>query len=49
MLEADLKMYQVAEKLGIVDVSLSRKLRYEMPESEKQRVLQAIEELNNNK
>ena len=39
----------LAEKLGIVDVSLSRKLRYEMPESEKQRVLQAIEELNNNK
>lgn len=49
MLEAGLKMYQVAEKLGIVDVSLSRKLRYEMSGSEKQKVLQAIEELKKNK
>lgn len=49
MIEADLKMCQVADKLGMYDVNFSRKLRYELSDSEKQRVLQAIEELKQGK
>lgn len=43
--EANLKFYQVARKLNITRPSFSRKLRYKLSQKEKDRVLQAIEEL----
>lgn len=45
IIEAELKHYQVAKKLRIHKYSLSRKLRYELSEKEKDRILKAIEEL----
>ena len=39
---AGVKYWQVAEKLGIYDGNFSRKLRKELSEAEKDRVLQAI-------
>lgn len=45
MIQANLRQYEVAHKLGILENNFSKKLRYEMPEKEKIRVLQAIEEL----
>lgn len=38
-------LWQIADKLGIYDTALSRKLRYELPEDEKQRILDIITEL----
>lgn len=48
ILQAGLKNWQVANKLGIYEESFSRKLRYELSKEEKQRVLQAIKELKEN-
>ena len=39
------RLWQVAERLGIRDNNLSRKLRHELPDSEKIQVLQIIAEL----
>ena len=39
------RYWQVAERYGCSDGSFSRKLRRELPESEKQRVLAAIKSL----
>lgn len=47
MIQANIKQYQVADKLGIAEHNFSRKMRYEISEKEKARVLQAIEELKN--
>lgn len=49
ILQANLKHYQIANKLGIQEESFSRKLRYELAESEKFKVLNAIEELKKEK
>ncbi len=43
--EKDIKKYQVAEKLGINWVTLSRWLQTEMSDDKKARVLAAIDEL----
>ena len=43
---ANVKLWQVAEVLGIADCSLSRKLRRELPETEKQHILDIIYELS---
>lgn len=40
-----IKQYMVAESLGITETSMSRKLRKELPETEKNRILSVIEEL----
>ena len=45
MIQANVKQYQVADILGIAEHNFSRKMRYEMSEKEKTRVLQAIKEL----
>lgn len=39
---AGVKYWRVAERLGIADTTFSRKLRRELPQAEKDRVLQAI-------
>ncbi len=42
---ANLRNWQVAAKLGINDGNFSRKLRFELSKTEKQRVFQIIKEL----
>lgn len=43
--EHGVKLWQVAEALGMADSSLSRKLRRELPEADKRRMLAIIIEL----
>ena len=38
-------LWEIADKIGIADSSFSRKLRYELPQDEKQRIFSAIEEI----
>ncbi len=40
-----IKQYQLAERLGIFDTALSRKLRHELPEDEKSHILAIIDEM----
>lgn len=39
------RLWQVAEALGIQDSALSRKMRYELQQGEKEKILAIIEEL----
>ena len=43
--EVKVLQWQVADKLGVSEMTLVRKLRYELPEAEKQKIFQIIEEL----
>jgi len=43
---AGVKLWQVADALGIADCSLSRKLRKELPQEEKDRIFGIIRELS---
>jgi len=45
---AGIKLWQIAEALGIADCSLSRKLRRELPVEEKQRIFAIISDLAKN-
>lgn len=38
-------LYEIAHKLNINDGNLSRKLRFELPEEEKQKIFAIIEEI----
>lgn len=40
------KLWQIAEALGIADCSLSRKLRRELPAQEKEKIFGIIRELS---
>lgn len=42
---AGVRLWQIAERLGITDGNLSRKLRREFSAADKEKVLQIIEEL----
>ena len=42
---AGVKLWQIAEALGIADCSLSRKLRRELPAEEKEKIFGIIERL----
>ncbi len=42
---AGVRQWQVAEALGMLDSSFSRKLRRELPDAEKARVLEVIRQL----
>ena len=42
---AGVKLWQIAEALGIADCSLSRKLRRELPPEEKKKIFSIIQEL----
>lgn len=49
--KSNVKLWRIADYLGITDGNFSRKLRKELPEAEKQKILTAIDELareNNN-
>lgn len=41
-----IRLWQIAEKLGVNDGNFSRKLRRELPEEEQRRILGIIEELS---
>lgn len=43
--ETKVMQWQVADKLGISEMTLVRKLRYELPEAEKQKIFSVIEEI----
>lgn len=43
--EKGVKLWQVADRLGIADFTLSRKLRYELSQEEKTRIFAIIKEL----
>lgn len=42
---AGVKLWQIAEALGIADCSLSRKLRKELPDDEKEKIFSIIDRL----
>lgn len=39
-------LWQVADSLGICDMTLTRKLRHELPEEEKTKIFEIINELS---
>lgn len=43
---AGLKLWEVAQEIGLADSSFSRKLRQELPLAEKERVFAAIDRLS---
>lgn len=43
--KSDIKLWQIAEKLGIWDATLSKKLRKELPQEEKEKIIGIIAEL----
>lgn len=43
--ESGVKMWQLAERLGIHEGTFSRKLRHELPEEEKNKILALIDEI----
>ena len=49
MMKANIKLYQVADAMGIADYNLSRKLRHELPAEEQERILGIIRDLEGNK
>ena len=42
---AGIKLWQIADALGIADCSLSRKLRKELPQEEKEKIFSIIQQL----
>lgn len=45
LINYDVKQYRVAEEIGISETGFSRKLRKELPQEEKEKILAAIEKL----
>lgn len=43
--KAGVKLWQIADAIGLSDSNFSRKLRHELPEDDKQRILSVIAEL----
>ena len=43
---AGVRLWQIADALGIADASLSRKLRKELPQEEKEKIFSIIERLS---
>lgn len=39
------KLWQIAERVGVAEATFSRKLRHELPEQERQNILSIIDEL----
>lgn len=47
--EAGVFLYQIADFIGISEPTMTRRLRFELPDSEKQTILEAIAELSASK
>ena len=45
--KAGVKLWWIADKLGIADTGLSKKLRHELPDEEKEKIRAIIAELAN--
>ena len=43
---SNVSLWQIADALGIADTTLSKKLRKELPENEKERIFTIIENLS---
>ena len=43
--KSGVKLWQIADELGLSDCNFSRKLRHELPDSEKQEIFKIIDEL----
>lgn len=43
--EKGVYLWEVAEGLGILDAALSRKMRHELPQEEKERIFKIIDEI----
>ena len=43
---AGVRLWQIAEELGIADFNFSRKLRKELPQEEKEKIFSIIERLS---
>lgn len=43
--EHNVKLWEIADEYGMTDSGFSRKLRYELPEKEKEKILQIIKDL----
>ena len=43
---AGVKIWQIADELGILDSNLSRKLRHELPAEEKEKLFEIIRKLS---
>lgn len=43
--DAGVKLWQIAERVGLTDSNFSRKLRRELPDEECERILRLIDEL----
>ena len=43
--EAGIKLWQVAEQLGMSDSAFSRRLRHELPDSKKEQIRKIIREM----
>lgn len=39
------KLWQIAERIGLTDSNFSRKLRRELPDEERERILRMIDEI----
>lgn len=44
---AGIRLYQIAAEIGLNDGNFSRRLRRELPDTEKQKILEIIERLSN--
>ena len=45
---SNVKLWQVADKLGITDIAFSKKLRKELSDEEKTKIFKIIEDLKTN-
>ncbi len=48
-IENHVHKYEIAQKLGITDTSLSRKLRFELSNAEKEKIFNIIKKIKNEK
>lgn len=46
---AGVKLWEIAEKMGVTDANFSRKLRREFPDDERNEVLRIIQDISTNK
>ncbi len=47
--EKGVRLWQIAEKLGVCDMTLTRKLRHELPVDEKTKILAIIDSISANR
>lgn len=41
----DVKLWEIADVYGVSDITFSKKLRYELPEKDKENIMQIINDL----